>query len=287
MSSVLFFSIAHCGWTPSGPPKSGGILTWKGLKVFLHFGGIGTPGANKNPCGVQVLSRTREKSYLKPGLEESNNLRGDTIKPSRSTSKKNQVVGLSYKKKGTKWKREPFWRIPHLKSDLLRSSLFFWVCRLTKNDATPDLHQDFGWTDKVPLTSCITSWMIRVCGVKTSQRKRIWIEFPPAKFFQTFCKWPTPPKKNTRNTNIPETPRCGGFATDFLLMSYCHLKKKFSSKKKFAKGTARWKRARCVVSWPWTCTTSPGLKETAKLLCAAPGVSDGLEDGDGGWWMHR
>ena len=48
---------------------------------------------------------------------------------------------------------------------------------------------------------------------------------------------------------------------------------------KNAKGTARWKRARCVVSWPWTCTTSPGLKETAKLLCAA---LRWVEDGGGG-----
>lgn len=84
-----------------------------------------------------------------------------------------------------------------------------------------------------------------------------------------------PPKKNPA-TQTPETPVLV-FATIFAYV----IPPENKEQQKNAKGTARWKRARCVVSWPWTCTTSPGLKETAKLLCAAP-PSDGLEDGDGG-----
>ena len=35
--------------------------------------------------------------------------------------------------------------------------------------------------------------------------------------------------------------------------------------------TARWKSVRCVTGQPSSVTSSPGLKDTAKLLCAPPG----------------
>ena len=90
---------------------------------------------------------------------------------------------------------------------------------------------------------------------KSKKRKNLWTRISTNKFPKAFLEWPT------KNTPKQVTHTHLGFATILLFL--------FTFSKK-AKGTARWKRARCVVSWPWTCTTSPGLKETAKLLCAPP-----------------
>ena len=197
-------------------------------------------------------------------------LKGDTIRISQTFKKcfeeKTKLLSsqcLSMKsfmqEKGTKWKRETsFFKNSCISNLILRSSSFFWVCRLKKkDDATSDLHQDFGWIDTCPIHFLpLHSWMIRVCYAWVFTPIRLqWCSKTPAtteifakksgsnsssKIFQTFCKWPTPPKKTPQH-KLPKHPFwC---LPRFLLMSF-HLKTKSSKK------TPRVRRVgRGLVAW--------------------------------------